>query len=165
MIREAESVMEKIASFTVDHRYIKENIYISRIDGDITTYDVRMRKPNTGELLSNAAMHSFEHLFATFMRNGEIKDNVIYVGPMGCQTGFYLLVRNADNGEVLSEVKRVLARIAEYNGEMPGASEIECGNYRNLDVSLAKAEALNFLSKISDETVDDLYYKTGEDEC
>lgn len=154
--------MQKIASFTVDHRFIRERIYISRKDGDITTYDVRMRKPNTGEVMSNALMHSFEHLFATFMRNGTLSSDVIYVGPMGCQTGFYLLVRNAEHSTVLSEVKRVLKKIAEYNGEMPGASEIECGNYRNLDVSLAKNEAASYLEKIKDETEKDLAYETGE---
>ena len=154
--------MQKIASFTVDHRFIKENIYISRIDGDITTYDVRMRKPNTNDVMSNALMHSFEHLFATFMRNGSLKNDVIYVGPMGCQTGFYLLVRNADNGAVLAEVKDVMAKIAEYDGEMPGSSEIECGNYRNLDVEIAKAEAASYLEKIKNETVDGLVYETGE---
>jgi len=154
--------MQKIASFTVDHRYIREWIYISRIDGDITTYDVRMRKPNTDKVMSNALMHSFEHLFATFMRNGRLKENVIYVGPMGCQTGFYLLVRNAEHKSVITEVKRVLATIAEYDGEMPGASEIECGNYRNLDINIAKAEARDYLEKIVNETENDLEYETGE---
>ena len=154
--------MQKIASFTVDHRYIREWIYISRIDGDITTYDVRMRKPNSDKVMSNALMHSFEHLFATFMRNGCLKENVIYVGPMGCQTGFYLLVRNAEHKSVISEVKRVLAAIVEYDGEMPGASEIECGNYRNLDINIAKAEARDYLAKIVNETENDLEYDTGE---
>ena len=154
--------MNKIASFTVDHRYIREWIYISRIDGDITTYDVRMRKPNTGDVMSNAAMHSFEHLFATFMRNGDLANDVIYVGPMGCQTGFYLLVRNADHAAVLTEVKRVLGEIAAYKGEMPGASEIECGNYRNLDCSLAANEAAQYLAKIEAITENDLEYETGE---
>ncbi len=154
--------MQKIASFTVDHRYIREWIYISRIDGDITTYDMRMRKPNTGEVMSNSLMHSFEHLFATFMRNGRLKKDVIYVGPMGCQTGFYILVRNAEHKSVIAEVKNVLAAIVEYDGEMPGASEIECGNYRNLDINLAKAEAKNYLAKIIDETENDLEYEMGE---
>lgn len=154
--------MQRIASFTVDHRFIHEWIYISRIDGDITTYDVRMRKPNTGDVMSNPLMHSFEHLFATFMRNGNLKEQVIYVGPMGCQTGFYLLIRNADNKEVLAEVKRVLKEILAYDGEMPGNSEIECGNYRNLDVNLAKTEAASYLEKIAEETEKDLEYETGE---
>jgi len=121
-----------------------------------------MRKPNTDKVMSNALMHSFEHLFATFMRNGRLKENVIYVGPMGCQTGFYLLVRNAEHKSVITEVKRVLATIAEYDGEMPGASEIECGNYRNLDINIAKAEARDYLEKIVNETENDLEYETGE---
>lgn len=154
--------MEKIASFTVDHRYIREWIYISRIDGDITTYDVRMRKPNTGNVMSNALIHSFEHLFATFMRNGNLKNSVVYVGPMGCQTGFYLLVRNAENKQVLDEIKRVFAEIASYNGEMPGASETECGNYRNLDCAVAAKEAAEYLQKISAETENDLNYESGK---
>ena len=150
--------MKKIASFTVDHRFIKEWIYISRIDGDITTYDIRMRKPNCGDVMSNALMHSFEHLFATFMRNGNLADDTVYVGPMGCQTGFYLLVRNADHSEVLKEVKRVLGEIADYNGAMPGASEIECGNFRNLDVALAAQEAKRYLEVIKDETEEEINY-------
>lgn len=154
--------MKKIASFAVDHRYIKEWIYISRIDGDITTYDVRMRKPNTGDVMSNSLMHSFEHLFATFMRNGSLADRVIYVGPMGCQTGFYLLVRNAEHKAVLEEVKRVLGEIADYGGDMPGGSEIECGNYRNLDCSIAAKEAADYLKKIEAQTENDLMYECGE---
>ena len=137
--------MKKIASFTVDHRFIKEWIYISRIDGDITTYDIRMRKPNTGSLMSNDLIHSFEHLFATFMRNGELAEKTIYVGPMGCQTGFYLLVRDADNKAVLAEIKRVLEEIANYKGEMPGSSEIECGNYKTLDLEKAKSACIDYL--------------------
>ena len=151
--------MQKIASFTVDHRLIKEWIYISRIDGDITTYDVRMRKPNTGDVMSNALMHSFEHLFATFLGNGRLSESVVYVGPMGCQTGFYLLVRDANNKAVLDEVKRVLAEIVSYEGEMPGMSEIECGNYRNLDCNLARNEAKTYLEKIKSETENDLEYE------
>ena len=151
--------MKKIASFTVDHRFIKEWIYISRIDGDITTYDLRMRKPNTGDVMSNSAMHSFEHLFATFMRNGNMAGDVIYVGPMGCQTGFYLLIRDAKNRIVLEEIKRVLSEISDYQGEMPGKSEIECGNYKTLDIEIAKKEAKAYLEKIKNETEDDLGYE------
>lgn len=154
--------MEKIASFTVDHRFIKEWIYISRIDGDITTYDLRMRKPNTGDLINNATMHSLEHMFATVIRNSDIKESIIYFGPMGCQTGFYLLVRNADNKVVVAEIKKALKLIAEFDGEMPGSSEIECGNYRNLDVELAKREAKRYLEKILGVTGDKLSYEQGE---
>lgn len=152
--------MEKIASFTVDHRRIKPCVYLSRIDGDITTYDMRMRKPNTGELIDNATMHSLEHMFATLVRNSGIKDDVIYFGPMGCQTGFYLLVRNADGEKVINTIKKTLSEIATYTGEMPGMSEIECGNYRNLDLALAKAEAENYLELIKDIGIEDLVYES-----
>ena len=109
--------------------------------------------------MSNSLMHSFEHLFATFMRNGRLKESVVYVGPMGCQTGFYLLIRNADHKSVLDEVKRVLAEISDYSGEMPGMSEIECGNFRNLDCSIARREAKEYLEKIQAETESDLEYE------
>ena len=150
--------MEKIASFTVDHRYIKEGIYISRIDGDITTYDLRMRKPNTGDLMENSAIHSFEHMFATFVRNSDMKDSIIYAGPMGCQTGFYLLVRNAEDEKVIGLVKNVLSDIIGYEGEIFGKSEIECGNYANLSLTAAKDEAEKYLEKIKDITEKDLVY-------
>lgn len=146
----------------VDHRFIKQKIYISRIDGDITTYDMRMRKPNTPDVMGNSLMHSFEHLFATFMRNGKLGEDIIYVGPMGCQTGFYLLVRNADDKKVLDEIKRVLFEIKSYQGEMPGNSEIECGNYKTLDLEIAKEEAERYLEIIKDQTEEDLAYECGE---
>ena len=140
-----EKQISKITSFTVDHRKLDPGIYISRVDGDITTYDMRMRKPNTGDLVDNATMHSLEHMFATYIRNSEIKDEVIYFGPMGCQTGFYLLIRNAKESTVLTVVKEVLQNIIDHTGEMFGYSEVECGNYRNLSVALAKTEAARYL--------------------
>ena len=88
--------VRRISSFSVDHDLIDEGIYISRVDGDITTYDMRMRKPNMGDYIDNLTIHSLEHMFATYVRNSEIGGNVIYFGPMGCQTGFYLLVRDID---------------------------------------------------------------------
>ena len=136
--------MEKIASFNADHTKIMSGIYISRVDGDITTYDLRTRKPNTDELMSNAAMHSVEHLFATLVRNSEIADNIIYFGPMGCQTGFYLLVRGVASAKVVDVIKAVLTAIINYDGEMPGYSDFECGNYKNLDVGIAKRECESF---------------------
>ncbi len=151
--------MKKIASFTVDHTKLEAGIYISRIDGDVTTYDLRMRKPNTGDLISNGAMHSLEHMFATVVRNSDMADDVIYFGPMGCQTGFYLLMRTNEHGKVIELIKSVLRQIIVYDGDMPGASEIECGNYRNLDVALAKAEAEAYLEKIKNWTDKMLEYK------
>lgn len=151
--------IQKITSFTVDHRVLEPGIYVSRVDGDVTTYDCRMRKPNTGDLIDNASMHSLEHMFATFVRNSEIKDNVIYYGPMGCQTGFYLLVRNANNQKVLEIVLWVLRSIIAYDGPMFGYSEIECGNYRNLDVNLAKKEAERYLKVLESKNNTFLYEK------
>ena len=135
----------RITSFTVDYTKITEGMYISRIDGDITTYDLRMRKPNGGDYISVGAMHTMEHMFATFIRNSSIADSVIYFGPMGCQTGFYLLVRNADNIRVFEEIKTVLENIIAYDGEVFGNSEIECGNYRTLNLELAHTEAKRYL--------------------
>ena len=139
------NTIKKITSFTVDHRYIVPGIYVSRIDGDITTYDMRTRRPNCGELMDNSTMHSFEHMFATYVRNSEAGDRVIYFGPMGCQTGFYLLMRDTTNEETLALVLSVLQNIVAHDGDMFGASEIECGNYRNLSVEAAKIEAQKYL--------------------
>jgi S-ribosylhomocysteine lyase len=141
--------MERIQSFCVDHDYINEGIYISRIDGDITTFDMRTRVPNGGDYMDNITMHSLEHMFATFVRSGSIGEKVIYFGPMGCQTGFYLLVRDADNSEVLAEVRDVLAKIVAHDGEMFGAVKRECGNYKNLDLSAAKREAERYLAVLN----------------
>ena len=138
--------MKKIASFTVDHTVLETGIYVSRIDGDITTYDLRTRKPNSGDVMDHSTMHTLEHMFATYVRNSEIADDVIYFGPMGCQTGFYLLVRNADNAKVLEVTKKVLSDIISHEGDVFGNSEIECGNYRTLNLQKAKDEAELYLS-------------------
>ena len=137
--------MKRIASFDVDHDKITKGIYISRIDGDITTYDMRTRLPNMGDYMSNITMHSVEHMFATYIRNSSIGANVIYFGPMGCRTGFYLLVRDTEPSVVAQEVKNVLALIRDHKGEMFGASRKECGNYKELDLDAAKLEAAAYL--------------------
>jgi S-ribosylhomocysteine lyase len=149
--------LKKIASFTVDHNKIREGVYVSRIDGDVTTYDLRTRVPNSGDYMSNLVMHSVEHLFATYVRCSEIGDRVIYFGPMGCQTGFYLLVRDAENSEILDTVKGVLASIIAHNGDMPGARREECGNYLNLDLDAAKGECRRYLD-ILERGVNDFKY-------
>ena len=140
--------LTRIASFSVNHDYITEGVYISRVDGDITTYDMRTRIPNNSleDYMSNLTMHSFEHLFATYVRNSEIGSRVIYFGPMGCQTGFYLLVRNSDDAQTLEVVKSVLEKIIAHDGPMPGAKREECGNYKNLDLESAKVEAKRYLN-------------------
>jgi len=155
--------MRRIASFSVDHDYIVPGIYLSRVDGDITTYDLRTRVPNTGDLMDNATMHSVEHMFATMIRNGELGENVIYFGPMGCQTGFYLLMRDADHEKVLREIERVLEAIIAYDGEIFGKSRKECGNYINLDLELAKAECRRYLKAVKGYPVSGLAYPKGEE--
>jgi S-ribosylhomocysteine lyase len=144
--------INKIASFTVDHDLLTEGIYVSRIDGDVTTYDLRTRVPNAGDYMDNLTMHSVEHMFATYVRASEIADRVIYFGPMGCQTGFYLLVRDCAPIEVFEKTKRVLEKILAYEGPVFGASAIECGNYRNLDLALAHAEADTYLQVLKAQT-------------
>ncbi|MBQ6143252.1 MAG: S-ribosylhomocysteine lyase [Clostridia bacterium] len=130
--------MRKIKSFEIDHRKIKKGMYISRIDGDITTYDIRMAVPNSGNYLENDGLHTFEHLFATFMRSSNWAENVIYVGPMGCRTGFYLLMRNTPNEIAIDLVKKAMDFIADFSGDIPGATEKECGNYKDHDLKKAK---------------------------
>ena len=140
--------INRIASFSINHDKLLPGLYVSRIDGDVTTYDLRMRRPNTDDLISNSALHSLEHLFATYIRNGALSDQVIYFGPMGCQTGFYLLVRDADNDAVLREVRLTLMRILAHEGPVFGASSRECGNYRNLSAQAAKYEAQRYLEAL-----------------
>lgn len=129
--------MKKIKSFEVDHTKMDRGLYVSRIDGDIITYDIRMVKPNTPPYLENDGIHTFEHLFATFVRNSEYSEKIIYVGPMGCRTGFYFLVRNLSYEVVKKLVQDTLEFIYKFSGEIPGVSIEECGNY--LDHNLDKA--------------------------
>lgn len=148
---------KKIASFTIDHNKLNPGIYVSRIDGDIVTYDLRTRKPNMGDYMDNITMHSVEHMIATYIRSSKIGQNIIYFGPMGCQTGFYLLVRNGDNETVLSVLKDVLERVIDHEGDVFGASQIECGNYKNLDIVSAKAECKRYLDILNGYTPDFKY--------
>ena len=144
--------MERIKSFQINHNILEPGFYISREDGDIVTYDLRTRKPNMGDYMDNATMHSLEHMFATFVRNSDISDKVIYFGPMGCQTGFYLLVKDLAPVAVFEKTKEILKQILAYEGPVFGASAIECGNYRNLDLSLAKTEAADYLAVLEGQT-------------
>lgn len=138
----------RIASFSVDHDFIVPGIYISRIDGDITTYDLRTRKPNADDFMDNLTMHSLEHMVATYIRSSAIGKDVIYFGPMGCRTGFYLLVRNANDAEVLATLCEVLRTIAEDADRMFGQTRKECGNYRELSLESAKVEASRYLGEL-----------------
>ena len=144
--------MKRIASFEVNHDKLKPGMYTSRIDGDITTYDIRMVYPNAGTYIQPAAGHTFEHLFATYARNSKFADQIIYCGPMGCQTGFYLLIRNADDKQVFEITKKVLQEILDHEGPVFGASAVECGNYRNLELAAAKEECRTYLEVLKKQT-------------
>ena len=134
--------MKTIASFTVDHDKLDKGMYISRVDGDVITYDIRMVKPNGGVYLPNPAMHTFEHLFATYVRNSAYSDQIIYVGPMGCRTGFYFLTRDAVSGaQAIALVRACFSFIAAFEGKIPGSERKECGNYLEHDLPGAKAVA------------------------
>ena len=151
--------MERIASFCVDHNKLEPGIYLSRIDGDIITYDIRLVKPNTPPYLPNPVMHTIEHLFATFARNSAEKDSVIYFGPMGCRTGFYLLLRDSvSKEEAISLTRDAFAFAAAFQGEIPGAKAIECGNYREHDLSGAQAEAEKYLEVLRDWSPEKMVY-------
>ncbi|WMI80060.1 S-ribosylhomocysteine lyase [Anaerotignum sp. MB30-C6] len=138
--------MKRISSFAVNHDILQEGMYLSRVDGDVITYDIRMKKPNGGDYLPNAAIHSFEHLFATFARNSEFSQSVIYVGPMGCRTGFYLLVRDRlSHEDALILVKKAFVFIANFQGEIPGSQPFECGNYKEHNLHGAKEMARDMI--------------------
>lgn len=152
--------MERIASFQVDHNKLRPGLYLSRQDGSVVTYDLRFKTPNTGDLLTNAEMHSVEHIIATLLRNSEARDAVIYFGPMGCQTGFYFLFDGSrlSHTQAIELLRSVFAAGAAFEGEMPGKSAVECGNYRNLEVSLAKAQCAYYAQVISGWTEEQLAY-------
>ncbi len=151
--------MKKIASFTVDHDKVGKGMYISRIDGDIITYDVRMKIPNGGDYLPYAAAHTIEHLFATFARNSSIADDVIYVGPMGCRTGFYFLTRDlVSRKDAIELVTKSMKFIAEYSGEIPGVSRKECGNYLEHDLICAKEIAADMVAVLENWKEENLDY-------
>ena len=150
--------MEKIASFTVDHTKLMRGMYISRIDGDVVTYDIRTRRPNVEDVMENGAIHTLEHLFATFVRNSEFKDNIIYFGPMGCRTGFYFLTTGMTHAEALKLTQEALAFIETFDGEVPGVSAVECGNYRDHDLEGAKKEAADQKEVLKNWTTADMIY-------
>lgn len=150
--------MKRIKSFEVDHTKFGVGMYTSRIDGDIVTYDLRMVKPNGGEYLSSPSMHTIEHLMATYVRNSEFAENIVYAGPMGCRTGFYLLVRNMTPEDSIKLVRNSLMYISNFTGKIPGASIVECGNYLEHDLESAKQDVLPLLNELQNYSVDMLNY-------
>ena len=155
----SEKNIAKIASFTINHEILEPGFYISRIDGDIITYDLRTRQPNAGDYMDNSTMHSVEHMVATLIRNSEIKNDVIYFGPMGCQTGFYLLVKDRAPVKVHQCLISVIEEALAYEGEIFGNSAVECGNYRSLSLEAAKRELKAYLEVLKKVEEKDYVYK------
>lgn len=151
--------MKTIASFTVDHDKLEKGMYVSRVDGDVITYDIRMVKPNCGVYIPGPALHTFEHLFATYVRNSEYSDQIIYVGPMGCRTGFYFLTRDTLAKErAIALVRECFAYIAAFEGKIPGSERKECGNYLEHDLPGAKAAAADMCKVLEQWTEPMLSY-------
>lgn len=147
--------MEKIASFTIDHERLSRGIFVSRSDttpsGDvITTFDIRMTEPNRQPAVSGAALHAIEHLAATFLRNHpQWRDRVVYWGPMGCRTGNYLLLSgNYTPADILPLMRETFGFIADYQGEIPGATPRDCGNFSYMDLSEARSQARRYLDEV-----------------
>lgn len=153
--------MEKIASFTIDHTKLKPGVYVSRKDHvgseTITTFDLRMTSPNDEPVMNTAEVHTLEHLGATYLRNHpEYKDRVIYFGPMGCRTGFYLLLAgDLTSREIVPLVTGMYEFARDFEGEVPGASAKDCGNYLDMNLGMAKYLAKKYL--------DEVLYGIGED--
>jgi len=145
--------MEKIASFTVNHLKLEPGVYVSRKDKRdsvvVTTFDLRMTAPNREPVMNTAEMHTIEHLGATFLRNdSEWKDSVVYFGPMGCRTGFYLVMfGDLSSGDVAPLVKRMFEFIRDYKGEIPGAAAKDCGNYLDQNLGMANWLARRYLDR------------------
>ena len=152
--------MEKIPSFTIDHMRLERGIYVSRQDGVggevVTTFDVRMKEPNREPVLSPSAIHTIEHLAATFLRNHPVwADRIIYWGPMGCLTGNYLIVRgDLTSADILPLVKETFAFVADYEGEVPGATARDCGNYLLMNLPEARWEARKYLLEVLENITD-----------
>lgn len=155
--------MEKIASFTIDHTRLQRGVYVSRKDkvGDnvVTTFDIRMKVPNQEPVLTNEAIHTIEHLAATFLRNhNDWKEKIVYWGPMGCLTGNYLIVSGDYSAEdILPLMRETFSFIADYEGEIPGATPRECGNYKMQSLDAAKAESRKYLNEVLNENCPTVY--------
>ncbi|MCR5460829.1 MAG: S-ribosylhomocysteine lyase [Acetatifactor sp.] len=146
--------MEKIASFTVNHIKLQPGIYVSRKDKvgaeTITTFDLRMTSPNEEPVMNTAEIHTIEHLGATFLRNHPLyKDKIIYFGPMGCRTGFYLLLAgDLDSKEIVPLITETFEFIRDFQGEVPGASPMDCGNYLDMNLGMANFLAKRYLENV-----------------
>ena len=152
--------MQTIASFQIDHDVLTPGMYVSRVDGDVITYDLRFKRPNAGDYLENGALHTIEHLFATYARNSRFGGQVVYFGPMGCRTGFYLLVRDAlSPADAIALTQEACAFIEAFEGEIPGSRREECGNYLEHDLPGAKAVAADMGKVLADWSPEKMDYE------
>lgn len=141
--------MEKIASFCINHDTLTPGIYTSRIDfGDIVTYDIRYHYPNAGKYLTSESAHTIEHIFATWIRSSDIGSKVVYFGPMGCLTGFYLILKGVEPAKAVEIITKGMQFVRDFEGEIPGAHKVECGNYQMHNLVGAKLEAKSFCNAI-----------------
>jgi S-ribosylhomocysteine lyase len=153
-----ELIMERIASFQVDHIRLNRGIYVSRIDeingNYLTSFDIRMKLPNREPVINIAELHTMEHLGATFLRNHSVwKEKIVYFGPMGCRTGFYLILKGKlESKDIVELMKELYKFMAEFKGNIPGATAIECGNYLDQNLPMANYEAKKYL----EETLENL---------
>lgn len=155
--------MERIASFQVDHVRLNRGLYVSRIDeingNYLTSFDIRMKLPNREPVINIAELHTMEHLGATFLRNHPIwKEQIVYFGPMGCRTGFYLILKGKlESKDIVELIKELYKFMAEFKGDIPGATAIECGNYLDQNLPMANYEAKKYLEEtlenLSDENL------------
>lgn len=158
------NIMETIASFQINHKKLKCGVFVSRMDSVgndyVTTFDLRMKKPYRDEPMSVASMHTIEHLGATYMRNDALwSDKIVYFGPMGCRTGFYLIVKGWVTSEtILPFIERTFDFISEYTDKIPGASEDECGNCYEHDLEAARYDAALYYNVLIEAKKENLYY-------
>ncbi|MGF7011484.1 S-ribosylhomocysteine lyase [Lachnospiraceae bacterium PF1-22] len=156
--------MEKITSFTIDHLKLQPGLYVSRKDPVggtlVTTFDIRMTGPNDEPVMNTAEMHAIEHLAATFLRNHkEYQDNILYFGPMGCRTGFYLLlIGDYRSEDILPLMTELFTFIKDFEGEIPGASAKDCGNHLDMNLPMAKYLARKYVSLLTNITPERLVY-------
>ncbi len=151
--------MKRIASFCINHDTLTEGMYTSRVDGDVITYDIRMVRPNHGEYLDPPALHTFEHLFATYVRNTAHSADIVYCGPMGCRTGFYFLVRDSMSPETaIALVQQTMRFVCDFTGVIPGSAKAECGNYLSHDLEGAKRIAEKMSRVLAGWTPEQLAY-------
>lgn len=150
--------MERIASFQINHDLLQPGMYLSRTDGDVITYDVRFVRPNTPPYLPTAAMHTIEHLVATYVRNSVHKEGIIYFGPMGCRTGFYFLTRGLSHEQAIALMREAMAFAASFEGDIPGVSAVECGNWLEHDLPEAKKWAASMAGVLEGYATEGLEY-------